>query len=804
MRVSTACLVLAFGILCSALPIPISEAADQAVSFPDLRPPGGSFSRPDDGAVLDVSPPGFSWYRAAPAGKVTYRVKVFTAEGAEAYCSSPLEDPVHVPDAALAAGKYTWTVEALGSDDAVLDSIEPRRFEIAPDAVSQPWVDPQELLARVPVAHPRLLFPRDRLDDVRATLDTSRREPFEALAQQARKSLKVEPPPEPDYDEIEDRAERRLAYTSAFSEMRGYHLGAMQHLALYYALTGQRQYGEAAKKLLLSAAEWDSEGISSVMAPDGDEVGLGLVKSEALTYDWIYDLLSPAERRKAEAMLVARADQMLRRLERRDFLARAGSSHDGRLPGYLLEHAIALAEHPRAEVWLDYGLKTILTVFPHWAGRDGGWAEGLSYGAAYNTMFISPLESLRTATGFDVWQRSFYDKLPYFFFFYNISPVGEIMGFGDSYDGSVRSRSGSLRGLIQFHAERTGDPALRWWVGLLRTPDGGKPSLPALPGLILPQAVEPATPDDLAPDAAFRGVGWAALHSDLASPADDLMVAFKSSPFGPVSHSYADQNTFAILKGGHALARPGGSRYPQHGSPFHGKYTQQTIAQNGVLVDGQGQVNRNANCNGRIVAFESKPHIGYVAGDASAAYGDRLSRFVRHVVLVRPSLVVIVDDLAAPEPAQFQWLLHGSEKFQLDESSQTLISQRGDAEMEVHLLASTGLSFSQTNQWPMSPKTGYPTAKKPEPTKLWHFTAATREPADRRRIAAVMNVGTDGRRPDCRVVRDDDGRVTVRTKTASTESVVTINLGDDSTDAVPLLEVECQPRSGNVEKLSVD
>ena len=95
------------------------------------------------------------------------------------------------------------------------------------------------------------------------------------------------PPPEPYYDEIKDRAKRRLAYVASFANMRRYHLGAMQHTALMYALTGEKKYGEAAKALLLGAAEWDPEGISSVMAPYGDEVGLGLVKSEAQTYDWI-------------------------------------------------------------------------------------------------------------------------------------------------------------------------------------------------------------------------------------------------------------------------------------------------------------------------------------------------------------------------------------------------------------------------------------------------------------------------------------------------------------------------------------
>jgi len=789
------------GVAFAAFSFTVMPSAAPA-EFPETRPRGGSFSRPTGGAVLDVSPPGFSWWRAAPAGKVKYRLKVLSNSGEEAYRSALLEDPVCVPEKVLPSGAYTWSVEALGADGLVLDRTAPKRFEIAENAAPQSWVAPEELLARVPREHPRLLYPQARLDEIRETLTTTRREAFEQLRRAADRGLQMSPPPEPDYDEIEDRAERRLAYMASFIDMRRYHLGAMQHTALMYLMTGEKRYGEAAKALLLGAAEWDPDGISSVMAPHGDEVGLGLVKSEALTYDWIYDLLTDAERSKAEAMLVARADQMLRRLKRRDFLARPESSHDGRLPGYLVEHAIVLAEHPRSVAWMDYALKSILTVFPHWAGGDGGWAEGIPYGMAYNAMFVTPLESLRISTGFNVWQRSFYDKLPYFFF-YNVSPIGEIMGFGDSYEGGAKSRAGSLRTLVQFHAERTSDPPLRWWVDLLRTPSGGKPSLSPMIGLIRPEKVEPQAPVDVAPDAVFRGVGWAALHSDLAHPDEDLLVALKSSPYGGVSHSYADQNCFAILKGGRTLARPGGVRYPQHGTPFHTRYTQQTMAQNGILVDGRGQINRSGEANGRIAAFESKPHIGYVCGDARAAYGERLERFKRHVVLVRPSLVCIVDELASPGPAEFQWLMHAAEKLSLDEDRQTLISHRGDARMEVRLLTPGGFSFSQTDAWPVAPKAGYPTAKKREPEALWHFTAATRERADARRIAAVIRVGEEGELPDWDVQVDGDGVVNIQMTTGGTRAEVAIDLSTGRASDSPVLEVRCEPTEGDVEELTV-
>jgi len=771
------------------------------MGFPAVCPDRGSFPRPRQDEVVEVTPPGFSWWRAGERGQARYRLKVMDQSGALAYQSPVIENPAHAPDRVLPPGAYTWTVEALDKDGKLIDTRAPWRFSIAPNSPEQPWVSAEALLARVPAEHPRLIFTKAKLAEIRATLATTRKEAYHSLQRAADRALKLTPPPEPDYDEIEDKAARRLAYNESFREMRRFHQDGMLPLALMYALSGERKYGEAAKAILVSAAEWDPEGISSVLSPLGDEVGLGLGRSGAQTYDWIYDLLSDAERAKVKKMLIARADQMLRRLEKHDYVARAADSHDGRLPGYLVEHAIAVAEEPRARVWMDYAMRVYLTVFPHWAGRDGGWAEGISYGLAYNTIYLAPFVSLREATGFDLWQRPFYRRIREFFF-YCISPRGDTCPFGDMEDSSVMGRASAIRALQVFHANLYHDPAVRWWADLLEEEGGRKTAVAALPGLILPDDVAPQRPENLPPDAAFYGVGWAALHTDLLDPAHDVMVLFKSSPYGGVSHSHADQNSFAILAGGKSLAIPAGVRYPTHGSPFHTEYVQQTIAHNAILVNGQGQINRDGNRGGELAAFESRPHLGYVCGDALACYGDLLTRCRRHVLLVRPSIIVVVDDLAAPQPSDFQWLLHAHHQFELNEAAQSLVSRKQTEAMTVHLVTAGGFAFSQTNEWPVSPKKGYPTAKWPEPAKQWHFTAATREKAAARRIAAIMLVNRDGKAPDCEIRKQADGAVEIRARFGKDQATVRIGPSTDHAGAAPILDARYEPASGGVETIS--
>lgn len=731
-----------------------AASAKGKAMFPETRPDRASYPRPLSGERLDVSPPAFTWWRAGERGEVLYRLRISDAIDPPVYESPIIEDPAHAPDRALPAGDYTWTVEALDKQGAVLAVRAAQPFTINPGALEQPFIPAAELLSRVPREHPRLIFPAAQLDEIRATLTTTRKEAYARLKSEADRALKLKIPDEPDYDEIEDHAKRRLAYKETFGRLRKYHQSGMGPLALMYLMSGEEKYGEHAKAILLGAAKWDPEGISSVLAPYGDEVGLSIAKAGAQTYDWTYDLYNDDERALVEKMLAARADQMMRRLVRKDYLHTPEESHNGRLPGYIIEHAICLADHPRAETWMDYGMRVYLTVFPHWAGREGGWAEGVSYGLAYNTIYLMPFESLRNATGFDLWQRPFYNKVRHFFM-YNISPVGDIAPWGDTEHSSAMGKSGSINSLLRFHANRFNDPTVRWYCDLLRTPGGGRPSVGSLPGLILADEVKSAEPVDLPNDAAFRGVGWAALHSDIRKPTEDLMVMFKSSPFGGVSHSHADQNSFAIMQGGKSLAIPAGERYPFHGTPFHTQYTQLTMAHNAVLIDGKGQVNRDGNRGGELVDFQTTEAFGYVVGDAANCFGKRAKTNLRHMLLMRPNVVIVVDELETPKAASFQWLLHSHNQFELGEGTQSLVSRKKDVSMNVALFTDGGFDFTQEHEWPFDPKKGYPTASKPSPKKQWHFTASTREKADARMIVAVMTIAA-GDKIDVKIARKGD------------------------------------------------
>ena len=286
-------------------------------------------------------------------------------------------------------------------DERVAATLGPRSFRILENAFALPWVPPAQLLRNVPAAHPRLLFPADQRDEFRATLTTTRKQAYAELRSIAERALALELMPKPTFDRFDRETEyaaRRVAYRESYHQFtRIYHQG-MLPLAAVYALSGERHFGEAAKAHLLNLLDWEIDGIASLES-GFDEIGLRIQRVAAQGYDWLYDLLTPAERSAVKTMLMAHGNAMLDRLKQRDFLNYSAYSHDGRLPGYLIEFSIALAEEPVAEEWMEYALQTLLTVFPHWAGSDGGWAEGINYALSYNDRFITPLQSLYLVTG---------------------------------------------------------------------------------------------------------------------------------------------------------------------------------------------------------------------------------------------------------------------------------------------------------------------------------------------------------------------------------------------------------------------
>ena len=710
----------------------LDEAAFAELRFPDTRPDRGLFPCPANGATAGVNPPGFGFWRVQ--GAAGYKVTVLDAAGNAACESETVPDPVWLPGTTLRPGKYRWDVSALDSRGNSIARRGEWRFTIPQGAPELPWVDPKELLARMPPGHPRHVYLEKDLGRIRETLASTRREAWESLRASANKALKAPLPEPPKYHTFEGKNRQRMGYKVYFGEFRRRLDATLPPLALAWLLSGEERYGARAKQILLEVEPWGIEGPMSLLSPFGDEPGLSMSRYGHRAYDWLYAICSDGERQRIREMTAGRARQILKRLRRADYLARPSESHNGRLIAYLAEHAVVLRdEAPDSAEWLDYSLRGLTTFYPHWGDTDGGWAEGVSYALAYNNIYLGALESLRAAAGFDLYKRPFFRSVRKFFL-YCTSPIGEMRPFGDGSNSQVSGSGASS--LLLHHGRRFGDPVSVWWAKQAGGSGGQDPFL----SLITEDTVAAAPPVNEPSAAVFRGIGWAAMLSDLDKPEQDTFFLLQSSPFGSVSHSHADQNTFAILKGGAALAIPSGYYGPAYGMPHHDLWTRQTKANNGILVNGAGQDDRSADAQGKIAQFRHQKMLTYARGDAAQAYGGKLPRFLRHVLFLRPGLFAVLDELEAPQPAEFQWLLHALDKMQVDQQAGTVTSARKGATLTVKLVSDTGLTFSQTDAFDTPYNEGNPPEYHEQLPNHWHFKASTREKLPATRIAAVMVV----------------------------------------------------------------
>jgi hypothetical protein len=80
---------------------------------------------------------------------------------------------------------------------------------------------------------------------------------------------------------------------------------------------------------------------------------------------------------------------------------------------------------------------------------------------------------------------------------------------------------------------------------------------------------------------------------------------------------------------------------------------------------------------GECLEFATKPEYDYVVGDATRAYHrSQLTRFVRHLVFLKPDVVVLYDVVETPAGRQPRWLLQTVRRPMLE--ARMLIARSGE------------------------------------------------------------------------------------------------------------------------------
>ncbi len=729
---------------------------------------------PAEEATVGTNPPALAWLPEHSAETYAVQLARDTKFTRDVITVSKTPYVLYTHTATLAPGKWWWRYACEGENGARSNWSKVRNFTIAPDA--RPFPRPSEglILERLPRTHPRLMMRPEEVEALRKACLGPQRERWNQFREAAEEQLiqPLTPEPPPYTNGKEDASEWRRNYTATIKAC-----AVAETLALSYRLSGEPRYGEGARKWLLHIASWDPAGTTSLET--NDECGMPILFVTSRAYDWAYDALSESDREKLRAMIRARGEEAYKKLHGAPHEQKAYDSHQGRLWHFLAEAAIAYyGEVPESKKWLDYAFMMFWGWYPAFGDADGGWAQGLNYWRVYMLRSTWWLDTLQAAMKIDGTEKPFYQHVGDFSI-YVAPPGGALVGFadyGEEYPDQA-PRIGyfepGIRGLGSvdaYFARLRAKPEWQWYaeaygrdafpptaLGLLRALRSDPPVPKARPPLDWPKAKW------------FRGVGWVSLHTNLVDGREDVQVMMRSSQLGNISHSHADQNGIVLGAYGSPLLVNTGIR-PWWDSPFFLQWYVATKAHNALEINGQGQ-SRNETATGKVIVFEPGDSYDYVVGDASPAYGKDVKRYRRHLLFLKPGVLVILDEVQGKEAVLMKSWMHGRAPFTIDQSTGHIELTFEQASLAGFLLAPGGLELAQTDKYPFPPELGTPP---PE----WHLTAQTMQKGAAAHIVAVLGIARAGQNPEVTDVKEasDEKTVTVQFRHAGQPVQVSFDL----------------------------
>jgi hypothetical protein len=233
------------------------------------------------------------------------------------------------------------------------------------------------------------------------------------------------------------------------------------------------------------------------------------------------------------------------------------------------------------------------------------------------------------------------------------------------------------------------------------------------------------------------------------------MISMRSSPFGSTSHAHADQNGFNIQFAGEKLFYNSGYR-PSMGVPHYEQWFKATIGHNSMLIDGKGQPIGSGESYGWIPRFLHGETISYALGDASKAYDNQFNQlqnagvklFRRHLVFLRPSIVVVYDELEADHDAEWTWLIHSPYAISLDEPASQFSVQSSMAKSRVDQFGTTDLEIQLGTKFEPQPVNFRglmgPDGKLLEYKDQWHIYSRPLEKTDKFRYLTIIQIKSSG------------------------------------------------------------
>ncbi len=451
-----------------------------------------------------------------------------------------------------------------------------------------------------------------------------------------------------------------------------------QLLGLAYRMTGDDKYAESIKRILLdytSRKTW--EGRDLLNREPAWTGGLNTSHTGfyiSLGYDCIYHYLTSKERKQIAEGLVRVCIEPLKS----NWLNPQESFHTFDTMGHnwwsacvymagfaslAIQNEVPEAKDWAIEIsetigeWITYS-GSVLQNKPRNFDRNGGFYESINY-ASYGVSQYLLFRLAMNNTLPEIKQPKVdeLEKMANFFIHTTYYIEGEapmVVNFGD---GST-SRTGNACVLLLWDLGYQKD-AYAWY--LEKTMPGNNKeaiNLHTPNGLILNPDL-PEIADDFTPNMPlselYKDMGWATMRNSWEN--DATFVAVKSGLTW--NHTHADAGSFIVFHNGKYLIIDSGNS--SYGNPLYTQYYSQSEAHNVVLFNGEGQDREDpyygAVNHGSLHNLVDADDFKYLLANATGPYSHILKRNYRHFVWIGDVLLVI-DDVLAREPGQFEWLLH--------------------------------------------------------------------------------------------------------------------------------------------------
>ena len=648
------------------------------------------------------------------------------------------------PDSPLKPGGYFWRVN---SDAAA------REFAVGSGLPETPLPDRRDRFGNAKDARPRLWLDPEKIRAYREDLAKAKNEAFEAFfANSVLPRIKEGFPKEP---------ERYPNDVRVIDLWRKNYMTCQQALCYIRSLSVAgviKQDAELvglAKTALMELAGWDySLETSSSTRLYNDECAYRVGYALAYGFDWLHGHMDEGERAKVRASLYERTKEIAEyAIIEKKIHNMPYDSHAIRSLSMLmipccislLDFAAGDAKHEDALEWLNYSLEYISALYTPWGGLDGGWAEGPMYWTTGQAFMTEALGLVKNYLGYDFFRRPFF-RATGDYPLHCYPPGTYRASFGDQSNLGLRPGPKTAFNMRVF-AGNTGNGLYQWYFNKLMGSSEMAPEHFSDKGwwdlyyddLVYRHDYAPV--DEVPPKPGttvkhFRDIGWVAINKDMADSEKHVFFLIKSSPYGSLSHSQADQNSFCLFAYNQPLIIVSGY-YGGYASPLHLNWRKQTRSANSILIDGLGQyagldfeAAKKARAEaqditageekfhqfaakGKIVGVEETDGQVLIVADATEAYKKNvpyLDSYVRRVCWRdgdRGILIKIVDSVALSQKGRVSVLYHALKPFDID-GRKGFGLKVGDVSLTGAVASSSGIeNIAQSDKFDGVPEEDY-------------------------------------------------------------------------------------------------